>query len=163
MRIAVYCDSSIVVTVPLAFDFSRVENFVREKFDWIFKTLQRFSANGPVRDLGFLKSSRRDYKKYQSAVLEFAKNKVQYWNQFYGFSFNNINIKNQRTRWGSCSKKGNLNFNYRIFQLPENVADYLVVHELCHLQEFNHGKNFWSLVAKTMPDYKTLRAQLKNV
>jgi predicted metal-dependent hydrolase len=94
--------------------------------------------------------------------LIIAKAKVKQWNLYYNFSHRKISVKNQKTRWGSCSKKGNLNFNYKIVHLPENLVNYLVVHELCHLKEFNHSKNFWSLVGQTVPDYKKLRRELRS-
>lgn len=89
--------------------------------------------------------------------------KLAYWNQFYHFSYNRVSIRNQSTRWGSCSSKGNLNFNYRIVHLPERLADYLIVHELCHLGQMNHSANFWNLVAQTIPDYEQCRADLQKV
>jgi len=88
--------------------------------------------------------------------------KVAKFNKIYGFEYNKINIKNQKTRWGSCSKKGNLNFNYKIALLPERMAEYIVVHELCHLGEFNHSRKFWNLVAKTMPEYQEITEDLKR-
>lgn len=159
MRIAVFCDSTVVITVPLGLDLSRAESFIKEKWAWIIKTLDGFK---PYKHRTITKSNRRDYLKHHQQALLLARDKVQEWNQRYGFTYNRVNIKNQKTRWGSCSKKGNLNFNYKIAHLPNHLADYLVVHELCHLKEFNHSKNFWQLVVKTMPDYKPLRLQLRN-
>jgi predicted metal-dependent hydrolase len=68
----------------------------------------------------------------------------------------------QRSRWGSCSRKGNLNFNYKLIQLPQELADYIVVHELCHLKQFNHSHAFWNLIAETIPNHIELRKILKN-
>jgi len=67
-----------------------------------------------------------------------------------------------RSRWGSCSVSGNLNFNYKLIHLPEDIAEYIVAHELCHLAEFNHSKKFWELVSKTIPDHKLRRKRLKK-
>ena len=83
----------------------------------------------------------------------FTLSRLEYWNQFYNFKYGTVKIKSQTTRWGSCSSKGNLNINYRIVLLPEHLADYLIVHELCHLEEFNHSQKFWNLVSKTIPDH----------
>lgn len=89
--------------------------------------------------------------------------RLEYYNQFYGFTWGRIAIKNTKRRWGSCSKKGNLNFNYRVALVPQDLADYVLVHELCHLGQFNHSRDFWELVAKTLPDYRVARKKLKNV
>lgn len=90
-------------------------------------------------------------------------NRLAYWNTFYNFQYGRIAIRNQTSRWGSCSKKGNLNFNYRIIFLSEALMDYVIVHELCHLKEFNHSQNFWNLVAQAMPAYKKLRSELRSI
>ena len=109
------------------------------------------------------RSKKAHYLSHKELALEIAKTRIAYFNQFYGFKVNKIFIKNQKTRWGSCSKKGNLNFNYRIATLPEAMQDYIIIHELCHLGEFNHSKNFWKLVAKTIPDYKNIKRQFKGL
>jgi len=81
--------------------------------------------------------------------------------QTFGFSFNKLVIRDQRSRWGSCSSKGNLNFNFRlILTLPQTI-DYVIIHELCHLKEMNHSNKFWSLVEQCMPEYKVWEKWLK--
>ena len=105
---------------------------------------------------------RRHYLKHKELARVLVKAKLEHFNQHYGFKYNRISIRNQRSRWGSCSKQGNLNFNYRIIFLPPALADYLIVHELCHLQEFNHSRAFWALVTQTIPHYQTVRRELKN-
>ena len=157
MRIAVYHDSSVVVTVPFGFPKVAAEKFVISRLAWLRKALEYYK--GKV----FIKPSKTEYRKSKQQALELARSKVEQWNRFYGFSVANVNIKSQKTRWGSCSKRGNLNFNYRIVHLPETLLDYLVVHELCHLREFNHSRKFWELVAQTMPDYKAQRQSLRKM
>lgn len=107
--------------------------------------------------------TKAEYVKHKPAALAMAQNKIAYFNEFYGFKVNRITIKNQKSRWGSCSRKGNLNFNYKIALLPRALSDYVIVHELCHLGEFNHSPAFWALVTKTIPDHKRIRKQFKKI
>jgi predicted metal-dependent hydrolase len=79
-----------------------------------------------------------------------------------GFVYNKISIRGQKTRWGSCSAKGTLSFNYKLIRFRKEVIDYLIIHELCHLKEMNHSKNFWRLVEKFCPDFKALEKELKK-
>ncbi len=105
---------------------------------------------------------RGHYKKHKRQAEEVIRLRLQEFNRHYGFSYNRVTIRNQKTRWGSCSLKRNLSFNYKILFLPSALQDYLIVHELCHLAEMNHSKNFWSLVGQTIPNPKQVRAQLKR-
>ncbi|MFA6514937.1 MAG: M48 family metallopeptidase [Candidatus Paceibacterota bacterium] len=118
----------------------------------------RFRTRVPKRK----KKNSQNYLKNKGKALEIVVNRIEYFNKFYNYKWNRIFIKNQKTRWGSCSKAGNLNFNYKIALLPSKTADYIIVHELCHLKEFNHSSDFWNLVAKTIPDFKEIRKELKN-
>ncbi len=160
MRLSVYCDGSIVVTTPFHLQESTAERFIRERSEWLFTKIDFFKQfKGPI----LARAKRGDYKKYKDAAYELAVARVNYFNnKTYKSNFNRINIKNQKTRWGSCSKKGNLNFNYKIALLPQELADYIVVHELCHLQEFNHSPKFWKLVELEVSNYRELREQLKQ-
>jgi hypothetical protein len=81
----------------------------------------------------------------------------------YGFNFSKVIIKGQKTRWGSCSVRKNLSFNYKLMQYREDIIDYVIIHELCHLREMNHSKRFWLLVAEICPDYKSLKKELKKL
>ncbi|MEK7131420.1 MAG: M48 family metallopeptidase [Patescibacteria group bacterium] len=104
-----------------------------------------------------------EYRKLKHQARGLVYEKISELNKFYNFSFNRVCVKNHKSRWGSCSKKGNLNFNYKIIHLPLELAEYIVAHELCHLQELNHSPRFWALVAKAVPDYKARRRKLKAV
>jgi predicted metal-dependent hydrolase len=82
--------------------------------------------------------------------------------EIYGFKVAKVSIRSQKTRWGSCSVRGNLSFNFKLLQHKKSTIDYVIIHELCHLIEMNHSKNFWQLVEKFCPDFKTLRRELKK-
>jgi predicted metal-dependent hydrolase len=103
------------------------------------------------------------YLEYKEQARELVIERLAHFNRFYNFEYKKVAIRNQSSRWGSCSSKANLNFNYRVVFLPPPLLDYLIVHELCHLQEFNHGPNFWALVAKAIPDYLERRVALKKI
>jgi predicted metal-dependent hydrolase len=103
-----------------------------------------------------------EYKRYKEQARAYIAARIGQLNAVYGFVFHRISIKNQKTMWGSCSKKGNLNFNYRLIHLPTELADYVIVHELCHLKELNHSKRFWDLVGVALPEYPRLRRELKK-
>ena len=101
-------------------------------------------------------------KKRRRQARAFVLERIAHFNRTYRCAIRKVFIRNQKTRWGSCSKKGNLNFNYRIIALPPSIADYIIVHELCHLKEFNHSKRFWDLVARVIPEHKAIRRELRK-
>ncbi len=106
---------------------------------------------------------RRGYLQHKEQARTLVKERLAHFNTFYKFDFKKVFIKNQKSVWGSCSTRKNLNFNYKIIFLSPQVADYLIVHELCHLKEMNHRAVFWSLVEKTVPNYKKLRKELRAI
>ena len=109
------------------------------------------------------KGKKSEYIKYKESARLLAENRISHYNKLYRFRINRLSIKNTKSRWGSCSKKGNLNFNYKIALLPIELADYVIVHELCHLGELNHSPRFWKLVEMALPNYKELRRAFKRI
>ena len=108
---------------------------------------------------------RRNYKHYlnhKESARAAVHARLAHYNAHYGHPLRRIFIKNSKSRWGSCSSRGNLNFNYKLIFLPPEVLDYVVVHELCHLREFNHGPAFWELVGQVLPNHKELRRALRQ-
>ena len=101
-------------------------------------------------------------KWYRERAREVITDKVTYFQRFIGKSVGEIRIKEQKSRWGSCSSQGNLNFNWKIVMAPDEIIDYLVVHELCHRLPMNHSKEFWDSVGKIIPDYKKREKWLKE-
>jgi hypothetical protein len=158
IRLALYPDKSIVITKPFLCSQKTVERFVNSKKDWIEKKLQYFDSLPKKRIF-----PREYYLKNKETARKIIQNKVDKFSRELALEYKKISIRDQKTRWGSCSKLGNLNFNYKIILLPEHLQNYIVIHELCHLQELNHSKKFWSLVEKACPDYKKYRRELKNI
>jgi predicted metal-dependent hydrolase len=99
---------------------------------------------------------------YRFQAREIIHEKADYFARLLGVSYSDIRIKDQKSLWGSCSAKGNLNFNWHIVMAPENVLDYLIIHELCHLRFMDHSVDFWQLVESMHPTYKTARKWLKD-
>jgi predicted metal-dependent hydrolase len=159
IRITVGHDLGVVVTVPRFSPEILAHRFVAQKAVWILRSLEKIKKRGITPKL---KGSRRDFILNKASAHRIAREKIKKFNDFYNFKYAKINIRNQKTRWGSCSKNGNLSFNYKIVFLPDHLADYLVVHELCHLGEMNHSQRFWNLVAKTIPDYGKMRRELRK-
>ncbi len=135
-----------------------IKSFLKQNYEIIEKYLN-LDGDKKIKEI----KNREDYLKNKEQARKIAQERLLKYNSYYNFKYNRVSIRNQRTRWGSCSAKGNLNFSYKICKLPNKLTDYIIVHELCHLKEFNHSKNFWRLVSLTIPDYKDCRKELKNM
>jgi predicted metal-dependent hydrolase len=134
-----------------------IQAFLKTKADWILEKLAQvkpLSQSAHNKKVIFLE--------HKEKALKIIQDKVEVLNKVYGFAYGNITIRDQRSRWGSCSKRGDLSFNYRLVLLPERLLGYVVVHELCHLKEFNHSRAFWDLVALGDPDYLLHKKELKK-
>lgn len=157
IRISVSLDGDVLVTRPVFVSEKMAVLFFNQKRDWIEKKLKKISK------YKVKKPSKKNYLKDKERARILLKDKIEYWNNFYGFSFNKLSVRNQKTRWGSCSSKKNLSFNYKIIFLSPELQDYLVIHELCHLKYMNHSKDFWCLVEKAVPNYKECSKKLRKV
>lgn len=158
LRMTITHAKEIVITIPRWTSARAVEAFIDQHLAWIEKTRARLQASTLLPGPG----DAEEYARLKASALLFVQRRISELNTHYGFSFNRLTIRNQRSRWGSCSSKGNLNFSYRVVLLPPHFADYIIVHELCHLREHNHSQRFWDLVAETIPDYQSLRRQLRT-
>ena len=107
-------------------------------------------------------ASAKEYKLLKEEARTVITERVEYFAGLYGFQYGKIAIRNQRSRWGSCSKSGNLNFNYRLVKLPAHLRDYVVAHEICHLGQFNHSRAFWNLLSRAIPNYVSCRHELRR-
>ena len=160
LRVAIYRDGRCIVTAPRFMPDFLINKFIADKSQWIISKIDFFKKFNYKYRVG---GSKTEYLKYKEIARQIVEERVRYFNQFYSFRVNGIAIKNQKSRWGSCSKKGNLNFNYKITLLPNLLRDYIVAHELCHLAEFNHSENFWNLVGKTIPNYSEIKKEFRKV
>lgn len=157
VRIIVRPGGEVTVTAPLSVSDVRLFQFLEAKRGWIGEK-RRVMKEQQNEDI---QGTPEEYQAYREQAKALAEERLAYWNQRYGFHWNRVTIRNQKTRWGSCSKAGNLSFSYKIALLSQEQTDYIIVHELCHLGEFNHSHKFWALVAKAIPDYSKLRHSLK--
>lgn len=159
LRLEISCTAGLVVTAPKRLELSAIEKFIVSKANWVLTRLDYFLRQPSQPSLG---RGHRAYLAHKEAARALVKAKLAQFNDYYGFSYKQVKIKNQRSRWGSCSRRGNLNFNYKIGKLPAPLADYIIVHELCHLAQFNHSKKFWSLLSETIPDWRARRSALNK-
>ena len=159
MRLAIYGDGAFVVTAPQFVGLGTIEQFIVRKSQWVIDKMEYFKQfSGRV----LIKNAKHEFALHKQSALILAVERMAHFNEIYQFSWGKVTIRNQKTRWGSCSRKGNINFNYKIALLPAHIADYIIVHELCHLKEFNHSRNFWDLVAQAVPNHREVRMELKK-
>ena len=143
----------ILVRAPYSVPKRVIEAFVLEKRDWIEKKLQRPENRQNRADSADLLTEAEISRLYEEAS-QVLPEMVRAFAAKIGVSYGRITIRMQKTRWGSCSTKGNLNFNCLLMLAPERVQQYVVVHELCHRKEMNHSPAFWAAVSAVFPDYK---------
>ena len=152
----------VIVTAPKNLNETKLERFkatfLRQHTDWILQAISKQKNKKPDVFLGY---GVNDYRRLKGEAKKLVEGRLAYFNQFYNFKWNTVFIKNQKSRWGSCSTNKNLNFNYKIVLLPPYMSDYIIVHELCHLGQMNHSKDFWELVTRTIPNHKNIRKDFK--
>ena len=145
----------IVVRAPKHMPLAAIDQFVSEKRKWIESHLPKQTAAVPM-------FTDEEIQEMAQRALSVIPARVKYYVPLVGVTYGNITIRCQRTRWGSCSGKGNLNFNCLLMRMPEDVIDYVVVHELCHRIEMNHSAKFWAEVKRVLPDYEKSKRWLKE-
>lgn len=153
----------IRVRAPRRMTDADIQRFLEEKSPWIEKHMQKMkerqemSAAEPEELLTV-----EELRELAERAVEYIPEKTAYYASLIGVNYGRITIRNQRTRWGSCSSRGNLNFNCLLMLTPPEIIDYVIVHELCHRREMNHSPLFWREVEKVLPDYKRRRKWLKD-
>ena len=159
--IKITADMQIVVFVPLYVSDNEIERMVISKSKWIDEHMLKVQSTIDERSK-LEKITFEQIKELADQAVEYIPKRVKYYAEKENFVYNKITIKNLVSRWGSCSTKGNLNFNCLLMLTPDYVIDYIVVHELCHLREMNHSEKFWAEVEKIMPDYQRAELWLKQ-
>lgn len=162
--ISISPDGQITVRVPMRATQKEISHLLIEKRIWIvtkYLEVQEKQRNRPVSELTDTQRLALE-KRYIAAAKEYFPKRVTHFHQFTGGSYNRITIRDQKTRWGSCSARGTLSFNWRLMLAPPAILDYVVVHELCHLTHMNHSAAFWQKVESVYPDYRTARKWLKD-
>lgn len=160
-------DLNVEIRTPLRVSDKDIEKMLSEKKSWILKKYNQIKAEEINKPKGKYQSLTDAQKKLlenrlRRAAYDYFSIRVQYFEKIIGVKHKKIAIRDQKTRWGSCSSSGTLSFNYRLMLAPEKIRDYVVVHELCHFLHMDHSKDFWADVEKVLPDYKMSEKWLKD-
>lgn len=158
VRLMVNESGDLIVISNGSIAASTIESFIQKKTQWIINAIEKQKRRPHMK----LQVTKEAYTEKKFAFQRMIRSRLEFYNQSYNFSYNAISIRRQSHVWGSCSYQGNLQFNFALILLPQRLVDYVVVHELCHLKEHNHGPNFWKLVERTFSDHKLLRSELRK-
>lgn len=163
VAIQVNSDLSVTVRAPRSVSEKDIEEILKKKEAWISKHIEKIKETKErVEAEPTEKLTREKVIALAEEALKVIPERVDYFAKVIGVTYGKITVRNQKTRWGSCSSKGNLNFNCLLMLAPLEVLDYVVVHELCHRKQMNHSKAFWLEVEKVLPNYKEVRKWLKE-
>lgn len=155
IAIQIQPNGDLIVRAPRRMPASAINQFVASKRGWIEKHLPKQGDLLP-------RFTEEEIHALAQQAMKGISQRVEHYAPLVGVAYGNISIRSQRTRWGSCSSAGNLNFNCLLMLTPEKVRDYVVVHELCHRKEMNHSPRFWAEVEKILPDYRESRRWLRE-
>ena len=155
MELRVLSESRLQLRCPMFMPQLLIKQFLRSREQWILQGLEQVENAPPPLD-------EKQIEKLRSLARADLSERARRLSDTMGLSYGRIAIRCQKSRWGSCSAKGNLNFNCLLMLCPEQVREYVVLHELCHLREMNHSPRFWAEVERYMPDYATWRLWLKR-
>ena len=158
MALQIKEDGRVIVRTPYSVSRAKVEQFLEERMKWILKNRQEILDACKKKAVITEEMRKAGVKK----ALQVFPERVEYYARQMGVSYGRITIREQKTRWGSCSGKGNLNFNWKLVLVPEELLDYVVVHELAHRREMNHSPRFWKIVEEQLPDYQERRRRLRD-
>ena len=160
-------DLKIKVRAPQRMNQNQIMRFVKEKEQWIRLHLAKMIQLQKMQEKEMTDTQRatltpEDLQRLMVLARREIPVHVKYFAEQMGVTYGKITIRNQKTRWGSCSQVGNLNFNCHLMEMPTEILDYVVVHELCHRKQMNHSRLFWMEVEKVLPDYQVHQRWLKQ-
>lgn len=161
MSLEIKSDGQIIVRAPLRLSMVRIRKFVEGKQEWILKNLEKIQKRETQRE-AVPGLSQEERIRWQQEACRKIPERTAYFAQKIGVTYGRITLRQQKTRWGSCSANGNLNFNWLLILAPPDVLDYVVVHELCHRRQMNHSQAFWNEVSAVLPDYEEQKKWLKD-
>ena len=138
----------------------RILCFLSEKASWIRMQQGKMQEREKMRQQARIHLDAAQEKELRERAKSVLAQRTAYFARQVGVTYGRITVRDQKTRWGSCSQTGNLNFNFRLILAPLEVLDYVVVHELCHRRQMNHSTQFWQEVAQVLPDYRKRKAWL---
>ena len=163
ISIEVNRDLEVIVRAPRWVAKRDIRYFVDEKEGWIIKTIARLERERELqKDQPDERLTQEELNDLIKKAREVIPKRVEYYAQLIGVTYGRITIRHQKTRWGSCSARGNLNFNCLLMLAPPEVLDAIVVHELCHRKEMNHSERFYREVHRIYPDYDKWNRWLKD-
>lgn len=151
-------DGQVIVRVPRAVTAEQALEFARKHVDWILKAREKMLQNTFQRP-SYTDAEMQEGKRRLKGRLE---ERLPLFASVMGVSYEKVSIRDQKTRWGSCSGNGNLSFNWKLSFVPDEILDYVVVHELAHRIEMNHSEAFWQEVERILPDYRERRQWLRE-
>ena len=154
-------DGGLLVRAPKRMSNREIQMFILSKKSWIEKHQKIIDERRELQKQ-YQPYTEDELKKLAKKAKEIIPAKVKHYAEIVGVSYGRITIRCQKTRWGSCSSKGNLNFNCLLMELPDEIIDSVVVHELCHRKHMNHSKTFYAEVESVFPGYKRCRKWLKE-
>ncbi len=153
--------NEVIVRAPTRMRQNDIERFVESKRSWIETHLQSVSEKQKLLQ-DTEPYTEEEIRSFVATAKEVIPPKVKFYADKIGVTYNKITIRCQHTRWGSCSSKGNLNFNCLLVLMPEEIIDSVVVHELCHRKQMNHSAKFYAEIEKVFPNYNCCRQWLKQ-
>ncbi len=159
LRLSVNEYGEVSLTVPKRYSRARAERFLIEKGEWVLQQLEKIAKNpGRVR----LPTGQLNFMRHKATARRLVMQLIAELQPLYNVTVKHVSVRDQKSRWGSCSRDGRLSFSYKIVFVPPEAARYIVAHELSHLKEFNHSRAFWGWVSKSVPNHQELRRELKK-